>query len=85
MTLRSTAEQGNRLETLRVLRDSIAADIDACESLRDKATLSQRLMDALVQIEALEADQPATKGTVLDEVSTRRAAKSSPGPSRRRL
>lgn len=74
MTLSEVAAAGNRLDTLYGLRDMLARDLDICESMRDKAALSLRLMDALDQIAALEQAAPDQKGTVLDELAKRRAA-----------
>lgn len=63
--LLAAARSGSRLRALRALRDSLAADLDGCESLRDKASLSQRLMDVLVQIDDLgggTVEQPKETG-----------------------
>jgi hypothetical protein len=75
VSLQSTAEQGDRLDTLRALRDALAADLDACESMRDKAALSLRLMDALEQIDVLEKAQPPKEASPLDEIRARREAR----------
>lgn len=71
---------GGRLVALIALRDRLAGDIDVCESARDVAALSQRYMDVLEQIDALEKLQPAKKGTGLDELERRRAERQAPGP-----
>lgn len=76
--LAATARAGDALATLRALRDRIAADLDSCDSARDVASLSQRLMDVVEKIAALEKAQPAAKGTPLDELATRRSGKKSP-------
>ena len=55
------AGQGGRLNGLRALRDRLAIDIDRCESMRDLAALSLRLVDVLQQI--AEIAGPAS-GTV---------------------
>ena len=83
MALSEVAAGGDRLVTLRALRDRLALDLDGCESKRDVASLSQRLMDVLEQIEAAEKAQPETKGTALDEIARRRSerAKGKPGPA----
>jgi hypothetical protein len=70
--LSGVARAGDRLETLRALRDRLAAEIDVCDSKRDVAALSQRLMDVLEQIEAAEKARPESKGTPLDELAARR-------------
>lgn len=82
MNLQETAKQGDRLETLRALRDSLAADLDACESMRDKAALSQRLMDTLVQIEDCEKAAPPKEATALDELRAKRASRATKSPTR---
>lgn len=51
--LAATAANGDRLATLEALRDRLATEIDTCDSKRDVAALSQRLMDVLAQIEML--------------------------------
>ena len=70
---------GRRLVSLRALRDRLAAEIDRTDSARDVAALSQRVMDVLEQIDAIEKAQPAQKGTPLDELKARRAGKA-PSP-----
>lgn len=72
---------GDRVKSLRALRDRLAADIDDCGSLRDLASLSQRLMDVLAQIEACETARPEAEGTALDELSSRRRVAGRPDAS----
>ena len=72
MTLSEAAATGDRLRALRALRDSLAGDLDLCESLRDKASLSQRFMDVLSQIAEAEKAEPEKAGTALDELAKRR-------------
>ena len=74
MSIAETSGQGDRLATLRVLRDSLAADLDACDAFRDKAALALRFTDVLAQIEACEKAAPQEKGTALDEFTRRRQA-----------
>lgn len=69
--LAAVARAGNRAETLRALRDRLAAELDDCDSKRDVAALSQRLMDVLAQIAELPAEK---EGTALDELARRRAS-----------
>jgi len=71
--LGESARNGDRLATLRVLRDRLAVEIDGSASSRDVAALSQRLMDVLSQIDVIERAQPDAKGTPLDEVAKRRS------------
>lgn len=77
-SLHEAAVSGDRLHTLRVLRDRLAEQIDETTSSRDVAALSLRLVDVLAEIEEIEkASAPAApKGSGLDEVSKRRAARS---------
>lgn len=49
----SAARSGNRRETLEALRDKIAASIQNCESGRDVAALSKRLMEVMGELDAL--------------------------------
>lgn len=53
MALAKAASSGSRLKALKALRDRLAADLDDCSSARDVASLSQRLMDVLAQIDEL--------------------------------
>jgi len=78
MDLVEAAASGDRLAALRALRDRLAEEIDGCQSSRDMAALSRQLTDVLGQIDALErASAPAEKGTGLDELNARRAARES--------
>lgn len=54
--LADVAARGDRLETLRALRDRLAREIDLTASARDVAALSNRLTDVLEQIEDLTHD-----------------------------
>jgi hypothetical protein len=72
VSLTATARAGVRLDTLRALRDRLSEEIDTCDSKRDVAALSQRLMDVLEQIDAAEKAAPESKGTPLDELARRR-------------
>ena len=62
--LTEAARSGNRRDTLEALRDKIAASIQDCESGRDVAALSKRLMEVMGEIDALpkpKADSPLSK------------------------
>lgn len=61
MSIESTASKGDRLDTLRALRDRLAKKIDETESGRDIAALASRLTDVLIQIDALESDGDTQK------------------------
>lgn len=56
--LLQAAKGGNRRETLEALRDKLAASIQSCESGRDVAALSKRLMEVMSELDAL----PKPKG-----------------------
>ena len=73
MSLRESAEYGDRLKTLQTLRDHLAAAIDDCDSMRDLAALSGRLQSVLEEI--AELAPPEQKGDAVDEIAQRRAAR----------
>ncbi|TNU89034.1 hypothetical protein FIC87_12605 [Eggerthella lenta] len=52
-TLSDAVATNDRRETLIALRNSIAKTIDDCESGRDIAALSKRLMEVIAEIDAL--------------------------------
>lgn len=47
------AKSGDKRATLIALRDKIAATIDSCESGRDMAANSKRLMEVMAELEAM--------------------------------
>ena len=49
----SAAASGNRRETLEALRDKLASSIQDCESGRDVAALSKRLMEVMGELDAM--------------------------------
>ena len=51
--LLQAAKGGNRRETLEALRDKLAASMQSCESGRDVAALSKRLMEVMSELDAL--------------------------------
>jgi len=58
------ARSGSKRDTLEALRDKIAASIASCESGRDVAALSKRLMEVMNEIDALpkqKRDSPLEK------------------------
>lgn len=75
MSLVSAAASGRELDVLRALRDDLARLLGECESARDYAALSLRLMDSVERISVLEAEAPVHEGTVLDDLAKRRAAR----------
>lgn len=71
--LTESASSGDRLATLRDLRDLLATQIQACDSLRDLASLSGRLQAVMDQIAVLEPKK--AEGDGIDEIAARRAAR----------
>jgi hypothetical protein len=71
--LTESAASGDRLQTLRDLRDLLATQIQSCDSLRDLASLSGRLQAVLDQIAVLEPKK--AEGDGVDEIAARRAAR----------
>ena len=53
VSLEHIAKSGDRLYTLRALRDYLARALDDTDSARDQASLSARLTDVLIQIQEL--------------------------------
>lgn len=77
--LTESAASGDRLETLRDLRDLLAKQIQSCDSLRDLASLSGRLQAVLDQIAVLEPKKAVGDG--IDEIAQRRADRRSGPPA----
>ncbi|MFF8768504.1 hypothetical protein ACF07Q_28650 [Nocardiopsis dassonvillei] len=73
MALRDTAEAGDRLATLRMLRNRLAKDIDVTGDAAEVATLSRQLIKVLEQIEGLEGREQ--KGDSVDDLAAARAAR----------
>lgn len=74
-TVKEAAHSGDRLAALIELRDLIAQHLDLSDSARDVAALSRQLTDVLSQIESITAAGAHAKGTPLDELANRRAAR----------
>lgn len=53
MKVYEAVQSNDRRATLEALRDSIANQIDNCESGRDMASLSKRLMEVITELDAL--------------------------------
>lgn len=51
------AKSGSRRRTLEALRDKLALTIVDCESGRDVAALSKRLMEVMSELDALPAEK----------------------------
>lgn len=79
MGLSSAASSGNELETLKELRDDLAARMEICSSDQNYSTMARVFSDTLVRISALEGSAGQTSGgTALDELARRRAASGRP-------
>lgn len=59
--LSEAAASNNRRDTLIALRDKLAETIDTCESGRDIAALSKRLMEVMGELESLPDPNSQTK------------------------
>lgn len=60
----NAARSGSKRDTLEALRDKLANSIQACESGRDVAALSKRLMEVMNEIDALpkpKSDSPLAR------------------------
>ena len=75
MSLPKSAASGDRLATLRDLRDVLASSIEACESMRDLAALSGRLQAVLAEIDELSPTEQEVDA--VDEIAKRRDARRS--------
>lgn len=73
MSLSKVVAEGQTLGSLESMRDSIAADLDMCDSMRDKAALYARLADVLARIDAIRPAE--SNGDVVDEIAARRSAR----------
>lgn len=74
-SLSDVVRAGDLVASLEALRDEIAADLEACQSMRDKAPLYMRLVDVLARIE--DARPIKAKGDAVDEIAARRSARRS--------
>ena len=67
MNLIEAAKSGDKRATLIALRDKLAETIENCESGRDMAANSKRLMEVMAEIEALP-DPEETKESKHDRL-----------------
>lgn len=72
------AETGDRLGTLEMLRNRLAAEVDDCDNPRELPALVLRLTDVLAQIDAIPQTQKVSRA---DEIAQRRAARRGAGTS----
>jgi hypothetical protein len=70
------AETGDRLGTLQMLRNRLAAEVDRCDDQRLLPALVLRLTDVLVQIDEMPQTQKVSRA---DEIAQRRAARRGAG------
>lgn len=72
----TAARDGTRRDTLIALRNRLAKQIDACDSGRDLAALSKRLMDVMAEIDSMP--DPDEKGaSPIDNARERMARRAS--------
>jgi hypothetical protein len=84
-SLPTVAAHGDRLDTLRALRDRLAREIHQSGSARDVAALSRQLRETLAEVDRLGAKTTITQeDTTFDELSRRRADRGAGAPSRDR-
>ena len=79
-----SVREGDQFAGLCAIRDAIVADLEVCDSMRDRAALYLRLTDVVARIDACTTE---TKGDVVDEIAARRTARragSATGSSRSR-
>lgn len=77
-SLSDVVAKGDTRASLERLRDAIAADLEGCDSMRDKAALYLRLTDVLTKLDGLPS--AGSQGDIVDEIATRRAARGA-GPA----
>lgn len=79
MTDLSPVLSGDELAALEAVRNAIVADLDACESMRDRTALYKQLQDVLKRISDVKPAEQ--RGDAVDEIAARRAARRSGGSS----
>jgi hypothetical protein len=70
--LTTVAHTGDRIETLRNLRDLLAREIESCDSKRDLAALTHQFVNVLAAIDAAGGEQ-TMEDRVFDELAMRRS------------
>jgi len=68
-SLIDAAKSGNKKETLIALRDILAKTIQTCDSGRDMASNSKRLMEVISEIEAIEKEEEEAKKAAQVKIS----------------
>ena len=74
-SLSDVLNDGDTLKSLERMRKAIADDLEACDSMRDKAALYLRLMAVVEKIDELSPKEAA--GDAIDEIAARRDARRS--------
>ena len=74
-TLSEAAATNNRRDTLMALRDKLAFAIESCESGRDIAALSKRLMEVIGELDALPDPNQGKNPAMLARERARKHAK----------
>lgn len=65
----TAAKSGNKKETLMALRDILAQTIQTCDSGRDMASNSKRLMEVIAEIENIETEEQKSKEIAEKKIS----------------
>ena len=73
MNLLEAAKSGDKRATLIALRDKIAATIEECDSGRDMAANSKRLMEVMAELEAMP-DPEKSKESKFDRLGKKNKA-----------
>lgn len=74
MKLSTAVESDEELKGLRALRRELAKQLEECDSKRDYAALSLRLMDVMERISELKKAVPV-QASAFDEIRARRERK----------
>ena len=67
-TIAEAVESGDELRILYATRRVVASDLDECDSGRDIAALSNRIIELCERITELEKQQKPKRKTALDSV-----------------
>lgn len=72
MKILTASNKGDRLETLKAIRQKIARCLDNTDSARDIAALTRQLLTVLEQIQDLEsATPPETPKTIIQAIQAK--------------
>lgn len=73
--LLNASESGDRLKTLKELRDMLAGWLENSSSYRDKAALTRQFVYVLAEIEEIESTGDSKKTSIADMREKLRAVK----------